>query len=194
MSTANGETMASWRQRGVSPLEFWHTGNIILPNFGTIALTANAMFFIPYPSLKGGTLDRIQFETTNTPTATAKVRVGIYKGITDLGLWVPGGLLADFGEQTINAGPGLWPLTINQALADNTLYYLAIAANSVATQPIVRASQVGFTDGFFGTTTLSSVIAAWRVAFTYAAFPTQPPGGTYTQIGGTPLVAVRYSS
>lgn len=132
------------------------------------------------------TLDRIAVHIT--AGVAGNMRLGIYSNGANI---YPGALLLDAGVVS-TAGAGVQTIIINQALAANTLYWLAFVSSSGPTMrsyPVYSEWPIfGFAAADFGDN------GAWaRVAQVYGALPTPFPGGA-TIFGSTttcPTVAVR---
>jgi hypothetical protein len=109
-----------YRKYGVTNYEAWFTS----PKAGTAlsgsALTANRIYAMPFICPKAITLDRIGVYVSTLSTTTA--RLGIY---ADDGNCYPGNLLLDAGTIDVTS-TGAKKITISQALAANTLYWLVI--------------------------------------------------------------------
>lgn len=106
---------------------------------GTLTLTENRLYFMPFFASRTLAVDRLGFAiTTGAGAAQNEVRTGIYK--TTIGR--PGSLLVDNGRTVIGTGTGNTAVTISQNLAPGW-YWLAIISNRApsgsATQPTLRS-------------------------------------------------------
>jgi hypothetical protein len=151
----------------------------------TGAPSANNLRALPFATGKVITLDRIGINVTTL--SAGNVRLGIY---ADDGNGYPGSLVLDAGAQSTGT-TGVKELTISQALAANTLYWLAIlgdAAPTIRTIPIAQCLPFLGLDSAYGT----ALGVGWVAALTYGALPaTFTAGGSAIAADPVPAIAVR---
>ena len=157
---------------------------------GTLATgapSANNLRALPFGTGKIVTADRIGIIVTTG--AAGNVRIGIYQ---DDGNGYPGSLLLDAGAQS-TTGTGVKEVTISQALAANTLYWLAIlgdAAPTIRTIPIAQCIPFLGLDNAYGT----ALGVGWLASLAYGALPsTFTAGGSAITADPVPAIALRVS-
>lgn len=155
-------------------------GKYYLPSVaisGLVALssyTTGSIVFVPFVPKKTHTFDRIAFRTN---TASGTVRLGIAESdATDKN---PGDLLIDGGTVTLSA-PGVYEVTISQALTVGVKYWLAvsvsatlaISSTAASTSFFVGAPASGSQDGFEDYQMTGDLFSALNQSgFTFGAFP-----------------------
>ncbi len=183
---ANPNDMSFFRRTGATR-ERWYTTPVTGTAATALALTSGRIYAIPFYSSKAITLDRIGIYVTIL-YAASKCRLGIYNDSNG----EPGTLLLDAGE-TDDSATGAKTITINQALAGGTLYWLVALSNSGthALRAGAAASQncaLGFDN-----TLNAAAVSFFYAAQTYGALP-----GTFPTVtngtGITPWIFVRLSA
>jgi hypothetical protein len=107
-------------------------GYVSYPIGGTSSsgsLTNGVLAFVPFMSPVANTLDRVGIEVVTTAGGAGSVhRLGLWDNTGGL----PGTLLTDFGT-VATTSTGLFEITISQAVAANTLYWLGVAQQGAPT-------------------------------------------------------------
>jgi len=177
-----------FRHAGLTTYETWFTS----PKAGTAlagsALTANRLYAMPFVCPKGCTADQIAVYVSTLLAGAA--RLGIY---ADNGNCYPGSRVIDAG--TIDTGTaGAKKLTISQALAAGSLYWLVYVGNAAASIyciPVAGVVNVLGHSSALGTAQNAGLYAA----FTYAALPgTFPASPTMITAAPIPAIFLRLSS
>jgi hypothetical protein len=153
---------------------------------GTRLLSANTLYYIPFPCMRTTTFDRIQ---SYCGASGHSIRMGIYESGSD---GLPGALLLDAGAATAPVASTALTITISQALVGGTLYWLGLVSDSAAT--VVKCSPIG-SQAFglasaMGTGGNQAVISQ---SHTYGALPSNASGLSYTNSGDLPAIGVRAS-
>lgn len=192
---------------GASPLEYFrHVGTtnyFTTPHATTYTpatVADNTMYLIPYPTLRGGTLDRIGIAISVAGFGTSNYRLGAYSTASDTDLR-PGALLFDAGE-IASPSAGVNELTISQALTANTLIWLALLVDTtvaptltnIALDPSAGSSPMFSPFGFpvTGGSAFNNSVGV-RASQTYGALPDPAPSiASYN--AANPLIFVRYSA
>lgn len=174
-----------------SPLRYRLSGRYhsALPDSnGTLALTVNRLYAIPFVVVDAKTITRIAIHVT-TLGASANCRLGIYQ---DNGSIYPGSRVSDCGTVTMTS-TGIKEITgLNISLTANTLYWLVCVCDVAAT---IVAFAVVYVNAILGfpTTALNTVgFASYYVAFTYAALPPTYPGSATLSNAAFPKIAVYF--
>lgn len=163
---------------------YYDAASAISCSLSTGTYTANilraSLLYVPYPT----TVDRIAIPVSSTAAFSA--RLGIYNMGADGN---PGSLLLDAGTVSLAVTSTVQTITISQALAGRSWYWLASVTNGT-TGNIIRlvpeASPLGVADLLSAVNLTASV----EKAFTYAALP--DPFGTPTiTLGHFPRLGVR---
>lgn len=169
--------------------ERWYPANMA-NNYATttVAIVDDTLYAVPYLEVRGGTLDRIGIYLSGA--AAGNFRLGIYRATSFTNLY-PNNLVLDAGVVTFAAG--LRAATIAQALQPNTLYWLALLAESTPANP-PYALDLGGTLPMLGWTNTFTSQTWCSVAQAYGALPATFTAGA-ALLGTTPLmIAVRYSA
>lgn len=187
------ETMASYRQKGVSPLELWHGSAVLGSNFSTNALTVDTLFFMPFVVPVAADIDQIMFEVTTVGGAGAAARCGIYEGTSKTNIY-PTKLVVDSGEIDTSGATGVKKTSISKTLRGDNLYWFAFVQKNTAPATTLRVVQPGgcWVLGLSPTLGASAGFVGLSVAFTYAALPDPAPASLAGYNGAVPCVAVRY--
>lgn len=164
----------------------------------TPGLTAAGKIIFHPIWLAAGTLDRIAVSTSVAAVST--YRLGLYKSNPATGL--PDGQtpFLDAGTVDMNASAGVQAITINQAITDPGLYWVAVLVDAYTAQPtchcVIYSSNSG--GGITGLPQDMSSLGRYRVARVYnstvatGSLPTAP-SSSMTWVGTAPRVAVRYA-
>lgn len=161
----------------------------------------NIITALPYPSVRGGTIDRLGAYQLNNSGPGQTVRFAIYRATSDTDLW-PSELVVETDALDVTAGISSWKVgTINVTLAANTLYWLCVNCNLPSS---------GFAVSFTGTQSQSMrSIFGWgvqggatpgqiiRIAQAYGPYPATFPAKATLAVTNTSLVTmpcVRYSA
>lgn len=159
--------------------------------------TGATMYAAPFLTPKAVTVDRIAIRVL-TANAGSNARLGIYSAASETNLY-PSARVIDAGE--IDAGATGWKeLTISQALAAGTLYFLAVLIeDSSAAYMAMRTNDIVPVFGYPNQpNTADPKRAAVSVGQAYGALPATFPagGGILDAIDTTffPLVFVRLSA
>lgn len=132
----------------------------------TLALVANRLYGVPFFTPVARTITKIAIHVTTLGTS-ASARLGIYQ---DGGAVYPTTLISDCGTvvMTSTGLKGITGLSIN--LSANTLYWLALVCNVVAT---ISAITAGTGWQLLGYSTALNAVAGgyWYATFTYATLP-----------------------
>jgi hypothetical protein len=157
-----------FRHYGVTTYEAWFTS----PRTGTAlvgtALVGARFYAMPFICPKAITLDRIGVYVSTLSTGNA--RLGIY---SDNGNIYPGARLLDAGEISV-ISTGAKILTINQALAAGTLYWLVIlcaATPAINCFPVAAVINVLGTSNALGATPNCGLYASQAYGALPATFP-----------------------
>ena len=188
-----------FRQTGTSP-ERWYLAGAVADAALTSAATVGAkdiLRAVPLLEPRGGTLDRIAIEVVTigaVSTGTGKARLGIYTNTSDANLY-PASLVLDCGEVDVLT-TGVKALTIAQALAANTLYWLVLNHDCDTTDPVLRSISAGAAAGILGIASTFGTPQGnhWTSALTYAAMPATFTAGGSVGSGEIPAIGVRYSA
>jgi hypothetical protein len=153
---------------------------------GTLALTINRLYAVPFMVVDAKTITRIAIHVT-TLGASASARLGIYQ---DNGALYPGNLVSDCGVVSMTA-TGMKEITgLNIALSANTLYWLVLVCNVVAT---VAAFAIVYLNALLGypTTALNTVgFSSYYVAFTYGTLLATYPVSATLNNAAFPKIAL----
>ena len=157
-----------FRKYGTGTYEAWFTS----PRTGTAlvgtALVGARFYAMPFICPKAITLDRIGVYVSTLSTGNA--RLGIY---SDNGNIYPGARLLDAGEISV-ISTGAKILTINQALAAGTLYWLVIlcaATPAINCFPVAAVINVLGTSNALGATPNCGLYASQAYGALPATFP-----------------------
>jgi hypothetical protein len=137
---------------------------------------------MPFICPKAITLDRIGVYVSTLSTLTA--RLGIY---ADDGNCYPGALLLDAGTIDVTS-TGAKKLTINQALAANTLYWFVVVAGAtpaIYCIPVAAVISILGVSSALGTAQSAGLYAALTYGALPATFPSSP-----TMITAAPIPAI----
>lgn len=187
--------LSYYRQVGTSPLESWHPAGITpvttVASYGNLG--NGTLWAMPYLESRGGTIDRLAFLLSTTAPGYY-VRLGIYEATSATNLY-PGDLLLDSGAIELTpSGVLAWSGT--QALANNTLYWLTMLANSSsATFGNHSTTSAQVTAPVLGVDSTLNVATkpCLSVAQAYGALPDPFPSSAARSVY-LPLIAVRYSA
>jgi hypothetical protein len=155
---------------------------------GTLALTINRLYAVPFIIIDAKTITRIAIHVT-TLGASANCRLGIYQ---DNGSVSPasGTRISDCGVVSM-ATTGIKEITgLNIALSANTLYWLVCVCDVAAT---IAAFAIVYLNAILGypTTALNTVgFSSYYVAFTYAVLPSTYPVSPTLNNAAFPKIAV----
>jgi len=155
---------------------------------GTLALTINRLYAVPFYVVQALTITRIAIHVTTLGTS-ANCRLGIYQ---DNGAIYPGSQVSDCGVVSM-ATTGMKEITgLNISLSANTLYWLVCVCNVAAT---IAAFAVVYQNVLLGypTTALNTVgFSSYYVAFTYAVLPTNYPVSATINNAAFPKIGVYF--
>lgn len=157
--------------------------------FTTTTLNVNGnLFFTPIMLAVGRTADRIGIDVTSAGTAATSVhRVGIWQDSDG----APGTLLLDAGT-TATDSTGLKEITISQALAANTLYWLGVAQQGApATLATLRALSSS-SQAMIGTASSATPTGIFAQSVT-GAFASSPTLSTSSNNSGVPRFVLRFT-
>lgn len=153
---------------------------------GTRTLSANTLYYIPFPCMRTTTFDRIQ---SYCGASGHSIRMGIYESGSD---GLPGALLLDAGAATAPGNFAALTITISQALVGGTLYWLGLVSDSAAT--VVKCSPIGSQAfGLAGAMDVGGNQAVISQSHTYGALPSNASGLSYTNSVELPAIGVRAS-
>lgn len=151
----------------------------IATDFATGSASNNTIYYTPFFCRFSHTFTGISF-MNNSSVNTNKFRLGIYSSVGG----VPSALVVDSGELTVGDASTnvLRTIAISQALAANTLYWLAYIGNTSSniykfgTGPNANLMQeVGLSAA--ETINLGNIFAGFSESYAYAALPsTATPG------------------
>jgi hypothetical protein len=155
---------------------------------GTLALTINRLYAVPFFAVKSLNISRIAIHVT-TLGSSSSARLGIYQ---DNGSIYPNNLISDCGVVSMTS-TGIKEITgLNIAFSANTLYWLVLVCNVAAT---ISALAIVYLNALLGypTTALNTVgFSSYYVAFTYAALPATYPGSATLNNAAFPKIAVYF--
>jgi hypothetical protein len=153
-----------------------------------VGAAANALRVLPFIPPMDITADRICCNCT-TLYSGGKIRLGIY---ADNGSLYPGARLIDSGDIACDAA-GFKDVTISQALAGGTLYWIGYVVNGITTLAFSKIA-AGTTPSIMGVSAANPPVVGmgWTVAHTYGALPNPyTAGGTVLTQVTEILVAIR---
>jgi len=186
-----GVDLSYYRHYGTTQYEAWYTSPKVGTALAGSALTANRLYAMPFVCPKGITIDRIGVYVSTLLAGAA--RLGIYADAGGANTCYPGALLLDAG--TIDTGStGVKSISISQALAANTLYWLVLVANAA---PSIYCIPVAGVINMLGHSSALGTAqnAGLYVSFTYAALPaTFPSSPTMITVAPIPAIFVRLSA
>lgn len=133
------------------------------PNTGTVALSANTIYFVPFEVRKATTWTKIGAEVTTAAAAGKSIRLAIYSNSGGL----PRALLLDAGTVLADT-TGIKEITIGDFL-DVGIYWLAIQSDGTPTVRSAGSNATMF--AFLGQVTLDSSTYILSATFTFAAYP-----------------------
>lgn len=150
---------------------------------GTLAVTADLLYFWPVLLPEGLSPDRLEWEITTGVAGNA--RIGVY----DHNYLVqgPGNLIYDSGDVSTAAAAVLTQNLI--ALSPRRIVWIAATFSAA---PTVRAGSA-LSNGFLGGTNLTTATAGYSVARAYAALPADASALAYS-LTGTRLLSALYTS
>ncbi len=155
----------SGRYHGSSPM----SGNT------QVAFTANTLYAVPFFIADVTTATSIGVHVT-TAAAAKNIRLGIYKDNDSI---YPGTLLLDAGTVATDA-TGVQEIVINQALGENTLYWLAAISNGTPTISSQISQSfwdlIGLTNAAFNV----NIPGMYSYALAYGALPDPYAAGAST--------------
>jgi hypothetical protein len=194
-----GKGFDYFREAGTTDYECWYPCGFLTHTTttgGGTAPTADRIYLFPFPSGRGGRVDRIGCELTSVGGANSKVRLGIYQSLSDKRL-KPDKLLLDSGEIACNSG-SVKTATVSVVLPANKLLWGALTATGGGgTMPSFRlvTSMTPTIFGFSSAFGASASPRGWTlVTQTYGALPDPcPSAGTLQNTGANYyLIALRY--
>jgi len=109
----------------------------------TRSFSANQLRVVPFRVRSSQLFDRISIETTTAGGAGTLYRLGVFASHTD---GFPGAVLLDAGTVAGDAAPAPQTITISLTLTPG-VYWLGVAAQSVAGSPVLRGLSGGDTSG-----------------------------------------------
>lgn len=198
----------SWhyfKQAGTSPLERYYS---VAPGYqGKSTLSQgigqnNEMYLLPFPSVRGGTIDRIAIHVTVSGDASSVARLGIYSNAGDT-VQQPETLLLDTGTFPVTS-TGVKISIVNFALSPNSMYWIAIRnAGWSVTAPSYEAYDSSDTNSTF----LSNAMIGFATASSGprlglrltnmsigTEFPDPCPTPLTVALNTMPVICVRYSA
>lgn len=176
----------------------WHiAGQFINEPFTTFVPSLNTLLAVPIDVMKGGTLDKLEFEVTIAGTTGSVIRIGLYDSVdVDTGDLYPNArLLADLGTVDCTT-TGIKGFDISLAIDDNTVLWAVINCGTAA--PTLKAIPQTAIRPLLGVDKISGVFSApgyaLSIATAFAALPDPfPSSATVVRTGALPLIAYRFS-
>ncbi len=157
---------------------------------GTLALTADTIYFIAFFIPRTRTYDRIGVELTTNGAAGILVRLGIYNATS---AHIPGALVLDAGTVVVDNGAAvLKTITISKQLIPGN-YFMAVVSDGTPTLRACRIGNLTFL-GHPGTTfTVNTINGGYSKASVGSAALADPAvtGLTLTATYLTPTVVLR---
>lgn len=198
LSVQRNQNTLWYRQAGTSPLELWYP--MTLPtggdSVGTSIVSGNLMVMIPFPTGRGGVLDRIAIRVTSAATAGGRAQLGLYLPTSESNIY-PGALLADYGE-VVTDSTGIKSVTIDESLPADSLIWGCAWFGAYATNPTMRTAPIRSHSAFLMGTDNTLDVPSWislSKSHTYAVgLPDPAPSGLTPLVYNTPQIFVRYSA
>jgi hypothetical protein len=155
-------------------------------NYGTVALSANTLYAVPfYSPAGGGTITQLGLQVSAHGTAGAQCNLGIYNAFAGR----PTSSIFNAGTVNVNANGATMMSSGTVQLAPATLYFLAVGCNgtvSVDGVATTGAATVPLTGSPDFVTTTSELSAGWT--YSSGSLPAMFPTLTVTASGSVPNV------